>query len=123
VAEPGWDHRAKAARGDHQKVVRRVKRGVFAVAAVAHHRAFADLGPFTAENPRPPVNEFGDIGFALTRRLQVFAQLAWDDDRVIARPDRIVPDVRAHFGGEGFEDFLRVPSSIRSTAGAARPPP
>ena len=68
VAEPRRDHRAEAsggaAGGDHQQILGRFERGVFAVAAVAHHRAFADLGPFTAENPRPPVDEFGDIGFA-----------------------------------------------------------
>jgi hypothetical protein len=36
-------------------------------------RPIADLGeeqfPFTPENPHPPVDEFGDIGFAPTRRL------------------------------------------------------
>src|SRR5262249_46477924 len=75
------------AADDPQKVLRRIGRVVSAVAAVAPPRAFATLGPFAAENPGPPVDEFGDVGFAPTRRLQVFAQLARDDDRVITGPD------------------------------------
>src|SRR5271166_3682882 len=86
VAEPGRDHGAEAAGGtagcDDKKLIGRFHCRVFAVAAIAHHRALADLRPFAAPDARSPVNERRDVALAPIRGLQVFAQLLRDDQRV-----------------------------------------
>ena len=83
-------------------------RGIDAVAAVAHNRALADLGPFAAMDAGALVDERGDVALAPTRRLQVLAQLLGDDQRIVAGMDRVVAQVGAHLGGEGLEDLLRL---------------
>ena len=50
----------------------------------------------------------GDVGLAPAGGLQMVAKLPGDDQRVVAGPDRVVPHVGAHLGGEGFQDLLGV---------------
>src|SRR5215471_3025618 len=87
-------------------MVRRRKRGVNFVGPVAHNRTFTDVSPFTAANARALVDEFGNVTLGPAGRLNDVAQLFWNDDGVIAVIDLIVTLVSAHFGAEGFENFL-----------------
>ncbi len=52
------------------------------------------------------VNVLGDIGLAPVGGVQVLAQLRRDDNDIITGPNRIMPHVGAHLGGEGFQNFL-----------------
>src|SRR5262249_29950542 len=110
VAEPWRNDGAEAAGGtscgDDQELVRRVHRRIDAVAAVAHHGALADLGPFAAMDAGALMDESGDVGLAPLRRLQMLAQLLGNDQRVVARMDRVVPQVGAHLGSEGLQYLL-----------------
>ena len=74
-------------RRDNQQLIRRIQRGVLGVAAIAHHRALAALGPLPAMDARAGVDEGGDVRLAPARRLQVLAQLLRDDQRIVAAPE------------------------------------
>ena len=56
MPEPGWNDctetAGRAAGGDDQKVVGRGEGGINGVAAIAHHRGLADLGPLAAVDAR-----------------------------------------------------------------------
>ena len=56
LAHPRWNDGAeaagRAARGHDQEMIRRFERRVDALAAVAHHRTLADVGPFGAADTR-----------------------------------------------------------------------
>src|SRR3979490_820038 len=79
VAEPWRDDGAEAAGrsagGDDEELIGRFHRRIDAVAAVAHDRTLADLGPFAAMDARALVDEVGDVRLAPLCRLQVLAQL------------------------------------------------
>src|ERR1700733_4297427 len=112
AAEPRRDDGAKtagrAAGRDDEQIVRRRERGVNRFAAIAHHRAFADVGPFGAADAGALVDEFGDVALGPAGVLDVIAQLLRNDDGVIAAVDRIVALVGAHLGGKSFKNLARV---------------
>src|SRR5580700_7753002 len=112
TAEPRRDDGAKtagrAAGRDDEQIIRRSERGVNRLAAVAHHRALADVSPFGTANAGALVDEFGDVALAPASILDVIAQLFRNDNGVIAAIDRIVALVGAHLGGKGFKDLARI---------------
>src|ERR1043166_8744280 len=61
VSHPGRDDRAEPARRptrrDDEQRVRRVERRVNALAAIAHHRALADIAPLGALDARALMDE------------------------------------------------------------------
>ena len=79
AAEPWRDDGAetagRAAGRDDEQIIRRRERGVNRFAAVAHHRALADVGPFGAADAGALVDEFGDVALAPAGVLDVIAQL------------------------------------------------
>ncbi len=54
------------------------------------------------------VNERGDVRLAPPGRLHVLTQPPGDDQRIVARPDRIMPDIGPHLRGKSLQDLLRV---------------
>src|SRR5580698_7620314 len=97
MAKPRRNDRPEAAgrsaRRDDQQLLRRFESGINRISAIAHHRGLADLGPFPAMDPGALENASGDLGFAPTGGYQMVAQLRWNDDHIVTRPDRIMPHV------------------------------
>src|SRR5512146_2058656 len=106
VAVPGRDHRAGAARRAHEHVVARLEGGVLALAALADHRALAAVGPLAAAHARLALEVLAHVRLGPAGALEVRAQLRRNDDRVVARPDRVVAHAGADLRGVGVEDLL-----------------
>src|SRR5262249_59241828 len=77
VAGPRGNDGAKAtrwtARGNNEEIVGRLQGRIDLVAAVAHHRALAHVGPFRAAHTRALVDEVGDVALGPAGRLNVIA--------------------------------------------------
>src|ERR1700674_3032297 len=75
AAHPRRNDRAEATgrapRGHDQEMIRRFERGMDPLAAVAHDRALADVGPFRAAHARALVQEVGDITLGPARALDM----------------------------------------------------
>src|SRR5215472_1219549 len=116
AAHPRRNDRAeatgRASRSHDQEMIRRPQRGVDTLAAVAHDRALADVGPFAAAHAGALVQELCDVSLGPARALDGIAQLFRDHDRVVAAIDRVVALVRPHFRSERLQNLPRVRSPL-----------
>ena len=110
MPEPWWDDGTKAASGstgrNDQEVVWSVQCVVGAVALVADDRSLADGCPLATLDVGVFEHIAPDVGLGPVCCVKVLAELRWNNDDIVARPDRLVPHVGLDLGDEGVQDLF-----------------